>query len=567
MATAQIHQRPRGAKPVASSAPGQLPAAQGSGRRTLSLALAGSALLFAALPPWELWPLAWLAPVPWALLVRQPDLAGKRPYLALWFAGLAFWLPSLYWLCLAHPATSIGWVALCLYLACYLPMFVAIARRAVHGWRVPLIVAVPCVWTGLNLAQARLFSGFDMAAVGHTQYRWLGLIQIADLFGEYGVTFVVMFVAAAIARALPCSGQARCLRALVPAGIVVACVLGYGMLRRNALTPRPGPTITLVQGNIDTEIKFDPAEGQRVFDHYLELTRRAVSAHSQTDLIVWPETMFRYPVLSFTDDATLRPDAPWSLDELRHHGREVDEGLAAMARDFGAPLLIGVDTIDYGHGTESRFNSALMIDDHGPTGERYDKSHPVLFGEYVPLASRWPWLYRFTPLGSGIESGTRSPGMALGARSGHDARLSLSICYETVLPHVIRREVKDATTGDAAPDILMNLTNDGWFWGSHELDLHLICGVFRAVECRMPLLVAANTGFSAWVDGSGRIVERGPRHAPGWIVADVGLDNRHSLYLRTGDWFAGLCLLGCLAIVVEAGSAKGRRKQRLAPPA
>ena len=95
------------------------------------------------------------------------------------------------------------------------------------------------------------------------------------------------------------------------------------------------------------------------------------------------------------------------------------------------------------------------------------------------------------------------------------------------------------------PDLLVNLTNDGWFWGSSELDLHLACGVFRAVECRKPFLIAANTGFSAWIDGDGRIREQGPRRAQGIIVAEPRIDRRYSWYLVHGDWFAGACLGVC----------------------
>ena len=121
-------------------------------------------------------------------------------------------------------------------------------------------------------------------------------------------------------------------------------------------------------------------------------------------------------------------------------------------------------------------------------------------------------------------------------------RLAPNICYETVLPHVIRCQVLDLRAAGREPDVLVNLTNDGWFRGSSELDLHLICGVFRAVECRKPFLVAANTGFSAWIDADGRILQRGPRHDTGTILAEVAADPRDSWYLRHGDWPAGVCL-------------------------
>jgi apolipoprotein N-acyltransferase len=111
------------------------------------------------------------------------------------------------------------------------------------------------------------------------------------------------------------------------------------------------------------------------------------------------------------------------------------------------------------------------------------------------------------------------------------------------------------------PHVLVNLTNSGWFWGSSELDLHLICNVFRAVECRKPMLVAANTGFSAWIDKSGQVQKLGPRRDKGVIVAEVEPSDVQSLYSRVGDWPAGLCLLVCACAAVH-GLIERRRDRR-----
>ena len=139
--------------------------------------------------------------------------------------------------------------------------------------------------------------------------------------------------------------------------------------------------------------------------------------------------------------------------------------------------------------------------------------------------------------------------MALELRRGgnrnHPWRIAPNICYETVLPQVIRRQVNTLAAEGREPDILVNLTNDGWFWGSSELDMHLVCGVFRAVECRKPLLVAANTGFSAWIDSDGDIRQQGPRRDTAILLAQPRLDHRRSWYLAHGDWLAGVCLAAC----------------------
>jgi apolipoprotein N-acyltransferase len=127
-------------------------------------------------------------------------------------------------------------------------------------------------------------------------------------------------------------------------------------------------------------------------------------------------------------------------------------------------------------------------------------------------------------------------------------RISPSICYEDVLPQVIRGQIRFLADEGREPHVLVNLTNDGWFWGSSELDMHLVCAVFRAVEFRKPVLVAANTGLSAWIDGDGRILARGPRREKTIILAEVGPDPRCSWYLRIGDWPAGCCLGACVVL-------------------
>ena len=140
-------------------------------------------------------------------------------------------------------------------------------------------------------------------------------------------------------------------------------------------------------------------------------------------------------------------------------------------------------------------------------------------------------------------------------------RIAPNICYESVVPQVIRRQVNRLAAEGRGPDVLINLTNDGWFFGSNELDLHMICGVFRAVECRKPFLIAANTGISAWIDGDGRIREQGPRRATGTILAEVVRDRRASLYLWWGDLPAGICLAACALCAVVGLVDRYRRPE------
>lgn len=525
-----------------------------SPRSTFAQSLLGGLLLWLALPPLDGGILAWLAPLPWLLLVRRPKLPGKRPYLALGFGGLLFWLAALHWLTLPHWATGIGWVALSIYLACYLPLFVGLSRVAVHRLRCPLPLAAPVVWTGLELFRGHFLSGFLMAALAHTQHGFPTVIQVCDLAGAYGLSFAMMLVAAGVAASLPREGRRFDGLPLVPAAAALAAVLAYGQFRlHEADDSHPVADVALIQGSIDTEFKPDPGRGQRIFDEYLGLTRQALAEHPELDLVVWPETMFGWPLVELD---------PALANEHGEDARRSRESLALAVREMQSDRtarphwLVGIDvwhvrSLD----RTDRYNSALLVSPAGELLGRYDKMHPVMFGEYVPLGETFPWLYELTPLGGGLAAGEAPQAFRVG-----ELRLSPSVCYETVVPHLVRRQVRDLGLAGQEPDLLVNLTNDGWFWGSAELDMHLANGVLRAVECRKPLLIAANTGFSAWIDAQGRVLAKGPRRDRGIVYARIGTDRAASPYVRGGDWFAGLCLAGC-GLVALVGCWDRRRKR------
>ena len=529
-------------------------------RSVLGPALLGAALVCAALPPWDLWPLAWIGPVWWILLIRRQELPGRRPYLALWTAGLLFWLAAIHWLRLPHWLTAIGWVGLSVWLACYWPVFFCLSRIAVHRLRIPVIIAAPVVWTGLQLAQAHLLTGFRMGALAHTQYRWITLIQISDLAGDYAVDFLIIFVAACIARMVRCDAQRRIvLWPVLPAAAILAATLGYGCFRTSGQYTQPAARVALIQGSIDTELKYDPQQDDFIHRQYLALSRLAIARSSKVDLVVWPETMFRKPFFTVDPQAQAPPDWPDTAEDFQKFRREAPSWslaqLARTVRAIGVPTILGVDGQRIGADRVYRTNTALLLSAEGQPVARYDKMHPVLFGEYMPFVHAIPWLQRMTPVSVNLDSGEHPAVFVVGG-----VRFSPSICYETVLAHVIRGQVAELRRSGQEPQVLVNLTNDGWFWGSSELDMHLICGVFRAIECRKPLVIAANTGFSAWIDGDGRIRAQGPRRATGTLVADVRADLRSSPYLAYGDLPAGICL-GCCAVLALVGIPEIRKRK------
>jgi apolipoprotein N-acyltransferase len=541
-------------------------------RSTLAIALLGSAALWAAMPPLGLGWLAWIAPIPWLLLIRVENLPGRRPYRSLWLAGFAFWLMTIHWIRLPHPALHLGWLALSAYLACYLPVFVGLSRVAVHQVGVPLWLASPIVWTGLELGRAHLLTGFLMASLSHTQVHQTALIQISDMVGEYGVGFVIMAVAACIVCIV---FRPRQMAAIVPAALILIVALGYGywrlgnihLMELDADSHPPSPRIALIQGNSLAEWKADPSRKRQIMNEYLALSDRAVTMAAKRgdgrplDLIVWPETMFRSGLFMFDDGYQLPASAPNTKEELEAVGRQ---DLASLVRRLDTPVLVGVERwhlVAASPGADQppprRYNAAVLVDRGGNIVGAYDKVHRVMFGEYIPFADRLPFLYDLTPLTGGIVAGAEPKALKL-----DDVALAPNICYETAVPHVLRRQVATLEGRNESPDVLVNITNDAWYWGSSELDQHLACGVFRAVETRRPLVIAANGGISAWIDQFGRIRAQSPRQQGHVIIADVELHPMESPYVRFGDWFAGTCLTLCIVLaIIGWKSSRGSYKR------
>jgi apolipoprotein N-acyltransferase len=315
----------------------------------------------------------------------------------------------------------------------------------------------------------------------------------------------------------------------------------------------------MLQAWVDTIFEYDPERDADNFNRYVRLTREAAAAHPDLDVIIWPESAFSdtRPLITRGEP---EPGEEWSSDfntwfedaAARFHQKS-----KSMAGELGGAtsLLVGLGVHHFGpHGVE-QYNSAAHISPAGDVVGRYDKMHPVMFGEYVPLGDWIPWLYRVTPLSGGLSRGRQAEAFEIAG-----LRLSPNVCFESTVPHLIRRHIVELERRGDSPDVLVNLTNDGWFWGSSMIDLHLTCSVFRAVEHRKPNLIAANTGLSAWIDGDGLIRAQGTRFEDAIVVADVRPELRRSLYTRWGDWAAAACLAFCLIAALTPAVARFRKQ-------
>ena len=544
-------------------------------------------LLWATFTPVDCGPLAWIALVPLLILVRIPQPT-KWMYRILFITALVNQIATLQWMRLGDPTMYLALMALATYIACYIPVFVALARFAHHRWSVPLVIAVPVLWTGLEYAKAYLFTGFSWYYLGHSQYRWLELIQVSDLVGAYGVSFLVAMANAAIAGLIPSrwllklrliGPEAALLQAAVPFRsaltpvvatlAVFAAVLGYGVMRRHQADFQPGPRVALIQGDFVASLREPPHDQQKILLTHLRLTGLAV--REQPDLVVWPEGMYPYILLEaapeMTDEQLRRATPGADADPKIWRENFVKGELARESQRAGAALLWGIHAVRAEPGGIRQLNSAVFVTPEQGVVGRYDKQHLVIFGEYIPFKSIMPWIQGVTPY-------TGDMGLTAGARpmafDYKGWRFSPVICYEDTVPQLVRSAVASGLNGETHKpvDVLVNISNDGWFHGSSELDQHLITAAFRAVECRTPIVRAVNTGISAVVDGDGAILEpetfidgdwrtdsdlpprkssrdpktgRWHRQLNAAIVHTVPLDNRRSAYVMFGDWFAAAC--------------------------
>jgi apolipoprotein N-acyltransferase len=553
-----------------------------------------SVLMWLSFTPADFGPLAWVALVPLMQLALLPRLS-KRTYGALYVAGALFWFPTLQWMRLGDQAMYLAWFALAAYLAFYFPLFVGLTRTAVRRFHAPLWIAAPVVWVGLEFLRAHLMTGFAWYFLGHTQYRWASIVQLSDVFGAYGVSYVVATANAALALLLPTTwlekaglvhpedrerfhaaptGLRRPKIAVIAALAIVATTWIYGAVRLGQSNFTAGPRIGLIQGNFTTSLKHDDNFKDEIYSQHRALTGETIP--HQPDVIVWPETMFPMPMFQTAADVedvdleTIAPHVPSKMWKSDLSQKTVER----MSQEVDAALIIGVDTLIARRDGYDHFNSAAFATPDKGLGDRYDKIHRVPFGEYIPLRDTIPFLHKLTPFGDtfGIAAGTH-----VHVFQYKDWKMMPLICFEDTVPHLVRSMAATAAAEKGPVDILVNLTNDGWFHGSSELDQHLITAQFRCIENRMPMVRAVNTGISAFIDGNGAVREpevirdldalmktdrpvrttiRDPQtgqYYKQWnaaFVSTVPLDPRTSLYQRFGDWFATLCTAACLILCI-----------------
>ncbi|MFP4058675.1 MAG: apolipoprotein N-acyltransferase [Candidatus Brocadiia bacterium] len=650
-------------------------------RRTMPVAgaCAASAVLLRLSFPVPGWfPLAWVALVPWLVVLRKGS--GRA---ALWGSAVMGLLAAGLGLSWQFLVTVLGGSLLVVYVGAYFVLFGWLAWVAARRLRVPLVVACPVLWVGVEYLRGFLFTGFPWLFVGHTQRPFLALIQVSDLFGAYAVSFVVVAANAWVAEAaVALRHRPVPWRRLAAGGAfvlaLVGATLGYGLWRLGRVRCRQGPRVGIVQGNIPQEIKnlMTWETIADIFQAHVRITHELPP--DALDLIVWPETMVQvelnrtdYPAVQMFRQELSRLAARMGAPILVGAHAEVGRDLAVRAAAEGPATAVGEEEIMVGdlphplapvrelrgrrrppiqafvqegdrvsrgqplaqagqepllrariagqvsevgraaivvEGLAHPFpqfvdpaagerpirrihvregdtvgrgdlladyqsvvhNSAYLFPPGRPPEpeDRYDKNHLVPFGEYLPLR----WLPAFVRTVVPYTK-SASPGKRLNLIPLGESRFGVLICYEDAFPYLCRDYI--VRPGGGA-DFLVNISNDGWFRGSHELDQHVAICAFRAVEFRTGIVRSVNSGISAILHPTGRVQEmvrdrRGrAKMIEGTAIGTVFLREEVTFYARHGDLFAMGCLGG--AMVVALGglaplvAALRRRAGAAGPP-
>lgn len=536
------------------------PADRFSDRQLGLMAAVGLTMLWLAQPPIALWPLALVALVPWLSLIIDQRVITRRGYLILWAASTIYWLLSLQGLRHAHPVMYACWIALSGYLALYHTLFIGLAKRFVSQG-IPLVVAAPVVWVGQELVRNYLLTGISAAMLGHTMADVPVMIQIADMLGTYGVgcVLVVLNVAACLMwRVLRCeqSWKPYVVSWIFSASLLVGTI-GYGVYRIGEPLGKPLATFALVQRAEPVVYEQSLEREAEIFQNYARQSIETVRTSSKPiDAIVWPESMFTggVPWITAVDDAAVPEEAGVTPSEFQELIRERQQHFVGRSKYLQnlvaaetsgrrpADLLAGCSVVHYAD-SQQVYSAVIHVDPEGRVADWYGKTHLVMFGEYVPIAPWIPGLRSLIPAGMGINTGDGAKRMNIAQTA-----VAANICIETAVERVTVNQIASLHSKSQTPEVIVTVTNDGWFDESSVIEHHLRCAQLVAVGCRRPILSAANNGPTAWIDSRGTIVERLPTGSQGAVVATPRRDDRISIYVRIGDWpariCAGLCLLG-----------------------
>nr|HID59426.1 apolipoprotein N-acyltransferase [Desulfobacterales bacterium] len=493
------------------------------GRSALSdiiLSILTGLLLTASFPKANLSFLAWVALVPFFWAINGRSL--RSSFWLGFISGLVHYLTLLYWIIgvtyrYGHLPLPIAILALTLlagYLSLY-PAFFAVLSNRSKSRSMTFHFVSPFVWVVLEYIRSFLLSGFPWEHLGYSQFRWLPLIQISDILGVYGVSALIVAINSGLFCTLYIWKAERriSLGLLSVVLIIMGTCLVYGSFRIKLIDAQADMAthrvITVVQGNIDQSKKWLTSFQNQTIDRYRELSLSALPM--QPDLIVWPETALPFYFL---------------------YNPPLTEKVLRVVRCAATYFIVGSPAFESHKRRICYYNRAYLISPEGKVVDQYDKVHLVPFGEYVPLRDVLFFVGKIVP-----SMGEFCPGKKGKILTWESHKIGPLICFEIIFPELARSMVKKGA------NILVTITNDAWFDTSSAPYQHFSMVVFRAVENRVAVVRAANTGISGFVDPAGRILEQTPLFKEAIRTCSLPMMSQETFYTRFGDVFVLICFL------------------------
>lgn len=486
-------------------------------KRDVLLCIITSVLLILSFPNFDIEFFVWFSFVPlfWALSEKKLYQSFKIGFLT----GIIFYLGILYWIIVAvHTYGNVNLILsffilllLVLYLSLYIGCFTFLSRLLQLQLGVKATLLNPLVWVVLEYIRSFLLSGFPWASLGHSQYLNLPFIQIADITGVYGLSFVIVLVNSILFLILyQWRKKIFPLKEFIITASILTLFLAYGYWKIKTIEAQSKDSnslkIGIVQANIDQSIKWDESFQRETINIYKKLSYKV--AEEKPDIIVWPETA-----------------TPFFFQEEKKY----QEIVLDIPKKTGAFLLFGTPSYKIDKGKIIHYNSAFFISPQGEFLGQYNKIHLVPFGEYIPFGE---WISLGT-LGEGI--GNFKPGKDIFNFTIPNGKFGVVICFEIIFPDLCRRFVKRGA------NFLVTITNDAWFGKTSAPYQHFSIAVFRAVENRVFIARAANTGISGFIDRKGKIIKQTEIFTNEAINGVIKLSNEKTFYALYGDIFAWIC--------------------------
>ncbi len=487
--------------------------------------------------------LAWLSPVALLLAVRGLD-ARRAAWLGfalgtLAHAGIWHWI----WVVTVRYGHAPGWVGVGapLLLATWPGLFTAAfaAGSVALGRRRPLSpFALAALWTALDHGRGTWLTGWPWGTLGYAQHQNEWLLGLAPYGGVYALSFASVLGGASLLEwALRKEPGRSGARAAAGLAILAALHLAGALAREPAKPGARRIRVAVLQGNVAQDVKWTPAWAERTLGIYERLTREA--AGRGAEVVVWPETAV--------------PGAPDGDPAL-------EARLAGLARETGAELVVGAVGLRLRGPDEypDLFDSAFVYRPDGVRLDRYDKSHLVPFGEYLPFRALLGRVIRAVATGAAGRDVSAGPGprtILLPARANGepDVPAGVPICYELLFPDLVRR-----FAGSGA-QVLLAITNDAWYGRTGAPHQFLAITALRSAETGTWTARAANTGVSALIDARGMVREQTRIFEEALLVGDVALrdaERRPTFYARYGDLFAYACWAASAALAALAWRAR-----------